>query len=123
MTNSGLYNCYSTGPVSGTTNVGGFCGRQFGTGSEMRSCFWDIETSGRTIGYVLSTTTPGIVENVEGKTTTQMYNPNTFLDAGWDYVEEAVNGADDNWRTPYQMGYPILYWQRDIPAITQGNMA
>ncbi|MBN2641846.1 MAG: hypothetical protein JXR78_09345 [Victivallales bacterium] len=120
VTDSGLYNCYSTGAVTGTINVGGFCGRQFGAGSEMRNCFWDTETSGTTVGYVLATT-PGTVENVEGKTTTQMYNSNTFLDAGWDYVGETINGTDDIWRTPYQSGYPILHWQRDIPGDYTGQ--
>jgi hypothetical protein len=120
VTDSGLNNCYSTGAVSGTINVGGFCGRQFGAGSEMRNCFWDMETSGTTVGYILATT-PGTVENVEGKTTTQMHNSNTFLDAGWDYVGETTNGTDDNWRTPYQTGYPILSWQRDIPGDYTGQ--
>ncbi|AQT70064.1 GLUG domain protein [Anaerohalosphaera lusitana] len=118
---SGIYNCYSIGPISGTTNTGGFCGRQYGAGSEMRNCFWDSETSGMTVGYVLSDTSPGIIVGVQGKTTDQMFDPNTFLIAGWDYVEEVENGQDDNWRIPYQIGYPILHWEKDIPADYLGS--
>jgi hypothetical protein len=44
-----------------------------------------------------------------GKTTTQMQDINTFLAANWDF--------QNLWHMPYQStGYPMLFWQRDIPG-------
>jgi hypothetical protein len=60
--------------------------------------FWDTDTSGQT------TSSGGI-----GKTTTQMQDINTFLAANWDF--------ENLWHMPYEStGYPMLFWQRDIPG-------
>ncbi len=78
-------NCYSAGGVSGTSNVGGLIGYN-NSGSVVNS-FWDVNTSGRT------TSAGGT-----GKTTNQMQDINTFLNAGWDFTGETANGTDDIWR-------------------------
>jgi hypothetical protein len=48
------------------------------------SCFWDIETSRQTTSA-----------KVMGKTTTEMQMASTFLDAGWDFIDETANGTGD----------------------------
>lgn len=68
-----VINCYSTGVPSGATYVGGFNGRNY-TGTTFTECFWDTETSGK------PTSAGGT-----GKTTAQMKEIQTFLDAGWDF--------------------------------------
>jgi len=91
-------NCYSTGAVSagaGSSDVGGLSGNNAGS---VTDSFWDTDTSGQT------TSSGG-----EGKTTAQMYDINTFLAANWDF--------ENIWHMPYQStGYPMLFWQRDIPG-------
>ena len=69
---------YSSGTVSGTYDVGGLVGRNnlvdLDEEDRISSSFWDIETSGQT------TSACGI-----GKATTEMRDPNTFMEAGWDF--------------------------------------
>ncbi len=84
--------CYSTGAVTGIgRNVGGL----LGIGHAIAS-FWDVQTSGqaRSAGGT-------------GKTTTEMQNIQTYLDAGWDFVGEIANGTWETWQMP-EGGCPIL---------------
>jgi hypothetical protein len=92
--------CYSTGAVRGNREVGGLVGEKWG---EVKSSFWDIETSGQT--------TSG---GGTGKTTTEMQMEWTFTEAGWDFVGESVNGIEDIWSICEGTNYPRLAWQ--IPA-------
>ena len=88
--------CYSTGAVSGGDEVGGCVGTNDGS---VTGCFWDMDASGVTIsagGF--------------GLTTAAMVKVQTYLNAGWDLVEEAENGADDIWFMPVQ-DYPRLSWE------------
>ncbi|MEW5799869.1 MAG: T9SS type A sorting domain-containing protein [Bacteroidota bacterium] len=89
-----ISNCFSTGTVTGTSDVGGFVGAIFGS-STITNCFWDTQTSG------LSSSAAGT-----GKTTTEMKDQSTFLNAGWDaniwYIGDGINN-----------GYPYLYWQNE----------
>lgn len=108
-----IVNCYSTGPVSGTTNdanVGGFSGynvNQFPVGDNVIGCFWDVESSSEPNSVV---GTP--------LTTAQMYDQSTFTIAGWDFVEETDNGGSDDWAMPAGGGYPILWYELPIaPAL------
>ncbi len=74
--------CYATGFVSGATRAGGLVGVQrFGS---VESSFWDRQTSGSAVGPWGG-----------GMTTAQMRTAATFLDAGWDFVDETANGPDD----------------------------
>jgi len=68
-----LDNCYSTGLVTGdpTNHTGGFAGGNAGT---ITDCFWDTQTSGQATS-----------DGGTGKTTAQMKNKVTFMDADWDF--------------------------------------
>jgi len=96
-----ISNCYSTGAVTAgadSQDIGGLCGENL-RGS-INNSLWDIETSGRTLGYNLNSHYPGTVTNVVGKTTAQMKTVSTFLDADWDLV--AV------WNIEQGQTYPLL---------------
>ncbi|MBN2130693.1 MAG: hypothetical protein JW741_14415 [Sedimentisphaerales bacterium] len=90
-------NCYTTGRVTagtGARDVGGLVGANDGT---VRHCFWDTQATGQT-------TSAG---GAAAKTTAEMQAPETFLDAGWDFVDETDNGADDVWYL-LESDYPRL---------------
>jgi hypothetical protein len=123
--NSGsILDCHSSGPVlSGdySSDVGGLCGYNYvgtitnsyvigevtvGDGSEdigavvgyhnrgsYSSCFWDVNVNPDMNG-IGNTSDP----NVIGKPTAQMQIKSTFANAGWDFISETVNGANDVWR-------------------------
>ena len=100
--------CYSAGAVVGSEHtIGGLVGRStevvwFNVASgSARDCFWDIETSGQ-----LETAGGGI-----GLTTAEMQTASTFLEAGWDFVDETENGTDDIWWILEGQDYPRLWWE------------
>jgi hypothetical protein len=107
-----ISDCYSTGSVSGTSNVGGLVGFSE-AGGVIENSFWDIEVGGPDNGFG----TP--------LTTAQMQNPNTFLDAGWDFVGETQNGLSDVWAEPDGGGYMILWYQLSslppLPGFSGGS--
>ena len=87
-----ISNCYSTGSVIGGSyswELGGLCGSNDGT---ISNCFWDIDTSGMTSS-----------DGGTGKTTLEMHDPDTFLNAGWDFVSV--------WGMPSIGSYPFLLWE------------
>jgi len=92
--------CYSSGIISGNEQSGGLIGKN---DAQVTYCFWDVETSGLTVSA------GGI-----GKTTAEMQKAKTFLDAGWDFVGETANGAEDLWWILEGKDYPRLAWQ--LPA-------
>jgi len=91
-------NSYSTGAVSGNRYIGGLVG--FGSSNYVTACFWDIETSGQTMSA-----------GGTGKTTAKMQTAKTFLDAGWDFVDETANGTEDIWWILEGQDYPHLWWE------------
>jgi Zn-dependent metalloprotease len=96
-----LTSCYATGSVSGTDLVGGLVGyNDYGT---LTACFWDIQTSGQTIGDGGGTST-----GVTGKSTADMKTLSTFTSAGWDFSDTDGNAAD--WQMPAN-DYPRLKWE------------
>jgi len=110
--NSGnISNSYSSSMVRGDDDIGGLVGKtddSTGRVSNM-DCFWDTQNSNQT------TSAGG-----SGRTTAQMYNINTYLNAGWDFVNETANGMGDIWKMPLTIGYPLLTWQGDdtpVPII------
>lgn len=90
--------CYAAGPVSGATNVGGLT--PINDRSHVNGSFWDTEATG-------CRTSAGAVS----RTTKQMQTMSTFLNAGWDFVGETANGADNVWCQPAANEYPRLAWQ------------
>ena len=107
-----IVDCYAIGVVSGKTYVGGLVGLRGYEGTIVTS-FWDIETSGQL------TNDGGI-----GKTTAEMQDPNTLMDAGWNFVA-ASDGPSDIWGEPDGGGYPILWWQLsplpELPVFSGGT--
>jgi len=97
-----IANCYSTGTINGDRLVGGLVGWKSDLGSTASS-FWDIETSGQI------TSAGGT-----GRTTVQMQAASTFLNAGWDFIDETANGTEDIWRILEGRDYPRLWWE--LPA-------
>ncbi|OHB67790.1 MAG: hypothetical protein A2Y76_14505 [Planctomycetes bacterium RBG_13_60_9] len=98
---------YSSGSVSGTV-YGGLVGWN---GGPITSSFWDIQTSGWTTG------TGGT-----GKTTAEMQMAQTFLDAGWDFVDEVANGTEDIWWILEGKDYPRLWWEAAPADIRSSNL-
>ena len=95
-----IINCYASAVVTGDTHVGGFIGSRCSS-SKVFASFWDIELSG------LSISAGGT-----GLTTAQMQDIDTFLDAGWDFIDEIENGTDDIWWILDGQDYPRLWWER-----------
>ncbi|MHC4167372.1 MAG: GLUG motif-containing protein [Planctomycetota bacterium] len=98
-------NCYSSGSVSGDELVGGLVGDNslLVDSGAISNSFWDIETSGQ------ATSNGGT-----GRTTAEMQMASTFTDAGWDFVDESVNGLEDIWSICEGTNHPRL--ARQIPA-------
>jgi hypothetical protein len=93
---------YSTGRVSGIDYVGGLVGCLWQTGSgSITKSFWDIQTSSQ------PTSDGGM-----GLTTAEMQTAVTFLNAGWDFIDETANGTEDTWKIAEGIGYPCLSWQK-----------
>ena len=108
----GVSKCYSTGSVSGDADVGGFVGRNT---DRIDNSFWDTDTSGRTNMCGRQDYGGTGCSGANGMTTTEMYDPNTFLDAGWDFVGESVNGSNDIWRMCVDgFEYPKLDWEFEV---------
>ena len=103
-----ITNCYSTGTVNGGTIIGGLVGFNFGS---ITMSFWDVETSGRLnmCGRQFRHTTD--CDDSFGKTTTEMQTASTFLEAGWDFVDETENGIEDIWWIDDGNDYPRLWWE------------
>ena len=98
-----IINSYSTGAVSGDRKVGGLVGSN--TYGSTSASFWDMETSG------LIKSDDGI-----GRTTAEMQTASTFLESGWDFVDETENGTDDIWWILEGQDYPRLWWEADEEA-------
>ncbi len=88
-----IRHCYVASTVAGCEKTGAFTGTNRGI---IEGCFWDATIAG------ISNSAGGI-----GLTTPAMQSLTTYLDAGWDFVDESQNGDDDIWRLP-EAGYPVL---------------
>ncbi|MBN2511852.1 MAG: hypothetical protein JXB18_02830 [Sedimentisphaerales bacterium] len=102
-----LADCYSTGPISQTgLQVGGLIGWN-SLDSTVTACFWDTQTSGMT-----NSVGGGSFGGIAGKTTSEMQQSSTFMNAGWDFIHESDNGTNDLWQMRCEgSGYPRLNWQ------------
>ncbi len=49
--------------------------------------------------------------NPTGNTTAEMQTASTFLNAGWDFVDETLNGTEDIWWILEGQDYPRLWWE------------
>ena len=97
--NSGhVITCYSTGSVSGNRNIGGLVGIRWG--GTTRDSFWDTQVIGKASG-----------DDGTLKTTAEMQTAMTFIEAGWDFAGESVNGVEEIWSICEGTNYPKLVWQ------------
>lgn len=92
-----IISSYSTGAVNGSSDVGGLVG--YNNMATITTSFWDIEAS------ELDVSAGGT-----GLTTLEMMDEDTFLNAGWDFIDETVNGSEDTWTMP-EFDYPRLTWE------------
>jgi hypothetical protein len=95
-----IVNCYASCDGSGLIETFGFSGYTVWSG-EVLNCFWDAGAC-------------GLDDNGEGgilKTTAEMQTANTFLEAGWDFVNETANGTEDIWWIDEGQDYPRLWWE------------
>jgi hypothetical protein len=106
---------YYAGAInSGEPNQGGISGKT-DESSEIINSFWDTEVSG------IDVSAGGTGLNSE-----EMKNIQTYLAAGWDFINESQNGNDDIWGIDEQgiqnEGYPFLSWQNyshvQIPVVS-----
>ena len=93
-----VLNCYSACSVFGSERVGGLVGDNLS--GDVRYCFWDTWICGQ------NWYGGGI-----GKTTAEMQTASTFLEAGWDFVDESENGNKDIWWILEGQDYPRLWWE------------
>jgi hypothetical protein len=94
--------CYASGRVAGNEYLGGLVGWE-GRGKVIAS-FWDVETS------ECATSAGGFAQ-----TTTELQTAGTFLDVGWDFVDETANGSEDIWWIDEGNDYPRLWWEPRPP--------
>ena len=75
------------------------------------SCLWDADTSGRMNMCGTEVFGGWGCDASNGKTTSQMQDPNTFTSAGWDFQGESTNGTDDIWTICEGTNYPRFVWR------------
>jgi hypothetical protein len=95
--NGNIRTSYSIGLVTGNEDVGGLVGSNTGS---INDSFWDIQTSEQPASA-----------GGKGKTTVEMQTASTFLEAGWDFVDETENGTEDIWSICEGTNYPRFVWQ------------
>ena len=121
---------YSTGQVTGLNYIGGLLGRTHGgqiercysavkvvstldeseTGgligqksyTEVKGCFWNSEISGQ------HGSDGGHHRRVD-----EMQRRETFIEYGWDFVDETENGTDNIWWILEGQDYPRLWWENE----------
>ncbi|WP_421949125.1 GLUG motif-containing protein [Phaeodactylibacter xiamenensis] len=133
--NSSITNCYATGSVDGGWS-GGFIGEEKDGGqTSLTNCYAaavvtgnsdsrDVVSSGGSATVIatdcfydsnINSLNAQSITGITGKTTAEMKDYLTFLDAGWDLVSETTNGTANIWDADQlgtvNNGYMILSWQ------------
>ncbi|MBN2375958.1 MAG: hypothetical protein JXD22_06140 [Sedimentisphaerales bacterium] len=98
-----ISNCYATGSVNGNDYLGGLVGYA-GMSAINNNCYF-LDTAGPDNGYGEPLDDPN------------MQVQSSFV--GWDFVD---SGPEEIWRMGFMApGYPILYYQHDIPGDFTGS--
>ena len=120
--NQGTFmNCYTQGEVQGQNYLGGLSGMN--AVGDVINCYsaclmtcTDPNNSGRVFGLTRNSSSihsfwdseiSGI-EGTDGLPTAAMMDANTFIEVGWDFLNEIENGSYDIWMEPVMGGYPTL---------------
>ncbi|GAF74413.1 unnamed protein product, partial [marine sediment metagenome] len=114
-----IENCYTVCDLSGSSffSWGAIVGqnaKSTGAGGRIYNCFWDTVVSPGLNGFGTNYSTTPIV-NLQGLPTDQMQQIAAYVDVGWDFIDETVNGANDIWEICDGTNYPKLAWQ--IPLL------
>jgi hypothetical protein len=104
--------CYAANAVSGIEKVGGLVGDNWSSGATIITSLWDIETSGLTDMCGTQSSSAIGCDNTYGKTTAEMQTESTFLNAGWDFVDQTANGTGGIWKISEDLDYPRLWWEK-----------
>ena len=110
-----IFNCYSTGKVSGTGIKGGFAG--YDLNGTITDCFWDVESSENTTA--IGQNSGDMPQYLSGKNSSEMKDVITFtslaggeLSEPWDFVENPYDDESDediwNINPEINNGYPYL---------------
>jgi len=75
------------------------------------ACFWDIETSGLSNMCGRQEDEATGCDDSHGKITAEAQDINTYLDFGWEFVDEIENGPNDIWWILEGRDYPRLWWE------------
>ena len=130
-----ISNSYSLGDIAADYTAGGFCGENTGeiinvySAAENIDCddyyvgglcgyndyyiegaFWDISVCNLTDS-----------DGGQGCSTTELQQQAVFAGANWDFTGSSADGTSDIWRMPFNEGYPILAWQKDIAGDISGE--
>lgn len=103
-----IENSYSVNTVATTGGtLGGFVGNSSGSPSVTNS-FWDVTVSGVGSDSSTANSSGGM-----GKSTANMKDVITFVNAGWDFQTETFNGSDNFWgiNSTDRSAYPFLSWE------------
>jgi hypothetical protein len=98
-TTGSIINCYSTG----ASNGGGLIGEN--VDGVITASFWDWQASGSSWS-----------DGGTSKTTAEMQTQSTFTDAGWDFINEIINGTEDIWYLTIGQ-YPRFAWEGVPPQV------
>lgn len=110
---------YATGVASAGASavIGGLLGNDNSGGGSIRDSFWDVQTSGTTIGVG-----SGALSGAIGRSTAQMQDVTTFVEASWPI--SAQWPPVTTWGICSGSGYPYLSWQYTAnPCGGPANMA
>jgi len=96
--------CYVASYVAGYSPVGAFVGYEE---TWFEKCFWDTLCSLGLDGIGTGREDPNLIGLGE-----PLWQAQTYIDAGWDFVGEKANGSEDTWRMCEDwLDYPKLWWQ------------
>jgi len=72
----------------------------------VRDSFWDTTTTGVSVS-----------DGGAGRTTAQMQDRSTYVNAGWDFAGQTADGTADIWQmSDSEPNYPRLAWESPVDS-------